>query len=71
MDRELVAFAVFGALLGGFLGGSIAAILPERALRLIFVPRGCKWRGMNCFSSLFFLFLGKSLLEGFVVKFFF
>ena len=39
VDRELVAFAIVGALLGGFLGGSIAAILPERALRLIFVPR--------------------------------
>lgn len=36
VDRELVAFAIFGALLGGFGGGSIAAILPERALRMIF-----------------------------------
>jgi hypothetical protein len=36
VDRDLVGFAVLGALLGGFGGGEMAAPLPERALRLIF-----------------------------------
>ena len=40
VDRELVGFAVLGALVGGFAGGSVAALLPERALRLIFAT----WR---------------------------
>ncbi|CAL1143530.1 unnamed protein product [Cladocopium goreaui] len=36
VDRDLAGFAVLGALLGGFGGGEMAALLPERALRLIF-----------------------------------
>ena len=42
VDRDLVGFAVLGALLGGFGGGEMAALLPERALRLIFAT----WQGM-------------------------
>ena len=36
VDRALVGFAVLGALLGGFTGGHVASLLPERALRLVF-----------------------------------
>lgn len=38
VDRAVVGFAVLGAVLGGFSGGSVAAVLPERALRMVF---GC------------------------------
>ena len=74
VDRELVAFAIFGALLGGFLGGSIAAILPERALRLIFVPwepesrftkRGQEREEFLLLPCFFFFWM--SLLEDLVV----
>jgi len=48
VDRDLAGFAVLGALLGGFGGGEMAALLPERALRLIFAT----WQGEDLDESL-------------------